>query len=264
MEFYGLLGEKLSHSLSPEIHNSIFKELNIEGAYKLFEIKKEEIGELKKALKLLDIKGINVTIPYKEEVIKFLDHISSEAKEIGAVNTIALKDGKLTGYNTDYFGFGKMLEINGIQVENKDVVVLGTGGASKAVVAYLRNSKAKSITLVSRKKMDSLNDIVYKTYEDEINGDVLINTTPVGMYPNVGKSPLSKDVINCFDVVVDLIYNPSKSELILIAEDLGKKICGGLEMLIYQAVKAEEIWQEREVPQEISDKLYGEIIKRFS
>lgn len=264
MEFYGLLGEKLSHSLSPKIHNTVFKELNIEGSYKLFEIKREEISELPKALKLLNIKGINVTIPYKEEIIPFLDEVSKEALEIGAVNTIYLKENKLIGYNTDYFGFGKMLEMNNISVEGKDVVVLGTGGASKAVVAYLKDNNAKSITLVSRNKASTYDNIICKTYEDEINGEILINTTPVGMYPNVGISPLLEESIKSFDVVVDLIYNPSKTEFINLAEKLGKKVCGGLEMLIYQAIKAEEIWQDREIPQRISDKLYCEIIKEFS
>lgn len=264
MEFYGLLGEKLSHSLSPKIHNAIFRELYIDGAYKLFEIKKEEINEFKNALKLLDIRGVNVTIPYKEAIIPFLSEISQEASKIGAVNTILLKDNKLIGYNTDYFGFGKMLEVNDIYVEDKEVVVLGTGGASKAVVEYLKDKKAKSITLVSREKKENLDNIVYKTYNDNISGEVLINTTPVGMYPNIGKSPLENNVIENFSVVVDLIYNPTKTELINIAEKQGKKICGGLEMLIFQAIKAEEIWQGIEIPNYISEELYREIIKEFN
>ena len=134
MEFYGLLGEKLGHSLSPKINKIILERNNTEGSYKLFEIPKERIGDFVEAIKLLKVKGFNVTIPYKETILKYLDYISSEAEKIGAVNTVMLKDNKLYGYNTDYFGIDIMLKNKGIDIENKVAVILGSGGACKAVI----------------------------------------------------------------------------------------------------------------------------------
>lgn len=269
MEFYGLVGEKLSHSLSPEINGKIFKALGIEAAYKLFEIPKEDIKKLGESLKLLKIKGVNVTIPYKEVVIEQLDEISEEAKAIGAINTIALKDGKLYGYNTDYFGFASMLSINNIEVKDKVCVVLGAGGASRAVITYLINEGAKEVYLVSRDKNKVINTspkvkiIDYKELEN-ISGDIVINTTPVGMYPKVGVSPISRDIIKKYDTLVDIIYNPKITEFLKIGQELGKKTCGGLYMLVGQAIKAEEIWQERSVDLKVLSEIYGELETKFN
>ena len=136
MEFYGLLGEKLSHSLSPKINKIILEKNNTEGAYKLFEIPKNKLDNFVEAVKLLKIKGFNVTIPYKESIMKYLDCISDEATRIGAVNTVMLKDNKLYGYNTDYFGIEVMIKSKNINVKNKTAVILGSGGACKAVITY--------------------------------------------------------------------------------------------------------------------------------
>lgn len=268
MEFYGLVGEKLSHSLSPEIHKDIFKELNIEGAYRLFEIPKENIGELSKSLRTLSIKGVNVTIPYKETVMNYLDEISREAKEIGAVNTIFNKKGKLLGYNTDYYGFKYMLEDKGITVRGKKVTVLGTGGASKAVVTYLLDEGALEIKLVSRTKKqlyknESRIDVI--TYEelDEVFGDVIINTTPVGMYPKIINSPVSEYIIKKYDALVDLIYNPLETEFLKLGIKNNKVTCGGLMMLVGQAIKAEEIWQERSIDKKVILDIYKRLIIKF-
>lgn len=269
MEFYGLLGEKLSHSLSPKIHNKLYSELNIEGAYKLLEVERSELYKLPDALKILKIKGINVTIPYKEDIMQYLDEISKEALEIGAVNTVLIKDGKLHGYNTDYYGFGAMLEENNIDVANKEVVVLGSGGASKAVISYLINNNALSIKIVTRKIGDNVKSfspkIKFLTYEDwdEMYGQVLINTTPVGMYPKVDECPLEAKEIGNFEDIVDLIYNPKETKLMKIGKDLGKNVCGGLGMLVNQAIKAEEIWLDTIISKEISNNIYSEINKEF-
>lgn len=268
MEFYGLVGEKLSHSLSPEIHNSIFKELSIEAAYKLFEIPKEDLSNLSVALKVLKIKGVNVTIPYKKEVMELLDFISDEAKKIGAVNTILLDKGYLKGYNTDYYGFKKMLEINNIEVRDKVVAVLGNGGAAKAIITYLLDEGVNKLYLVSRSPEDSKaedNRVKLISYEEleNITGDVLINTTPVGMYPKVNESPVSKEIIEKFNILVDIIYNPGETKFLSIGKALGKKVCGGLYMLVGQAVKAEEIWQDREIDNSIVNNIYEELKKQF-
>ena len=268
MNYFGVVGEKLSHSLSPVINKRIFELIGVEGAYKTFEIPKDEIKKLPEAIKLLDIRGVNITIPYKEVLIEQLDFISKDAKDIGAINTIFNKDGKLSGYNTDYFGFKKMLEVNNIEVKDKVCTVLGTGGAAKAVVTYLLDEGAKDIYLVTRNKAkdisanDNINIIDYKELED-LYGDVLINTTPVGMYPSIPRSPVSSDIIKNFSVLVDLIYNPKVTEFLKIGEELGKKTCDGLYMLVGQAVKSEEIWNEREISIEVINKIYKELEERF-
>ncbi|EKQ56468.1 MULTISPECIES: shikimate dehydrogenase [unclassified Clostridium] len=269
MDFYGLIGEKLSHSLSPKIHNTLFKALEIEGAYKLFEVEKENLSKLMDSLKLLKIKGVNVTIPYKQDVMKYLDFISDEAKKIGAVNTIYLKDNKLYGYNTDYFGFGTILNNNNIAVKDNIAMVLGNGGAAKAVINYLLDNGIKKIYLVSRKIKDnsSYNDkrIEYKTYEDisDIKGDILINTTPLGMYPNIDNTPVNEDVISNYGSLVDIIYNPKETKFLKIGRTLNKKVCGGIEMLVGQAIKAEEIWQGYSLDGEVTQGLYSMFENEF-
>jgi shikimate dehydrogenase len=263
LNFYGLIGEKLPHSLSPKIHNTLFKALNIEGAYKLFEVEKEDLEKAIDSIKILNIKGVNVTIPYKQDVMKYLDFISEEAKKIGAVNTIYLDDKKLYGYNTDYFGFGTILKNNDIKVKDNIAMVLGNGGAAKAVITYLLDEGVKKIYLVSRKgKNNSGYDderIECKSYEEikDIKGDVLINTTPLGMYPHMDETPVNKEVINNFNTLVDIIYNPKETKFLKIGKSLNKKVCGGIEMLVGQAIKAEEIWQGRSLDNELTQKLYS-------
>jgi len=268
MEFYGLVGEKLSHSLSPEIHKRIFEQLNIDGGYKLFEIQKEDIGNLGNALRLLKIKGANVTIPYKEVVMGDLDFISEEATKIGAINTILNKDNKLYGFNSDYYGFGSMLDINNIKVKDKVATVLGNGGAAKAIITYLLDKGIKDLYLVTRNKENNGNvDTRVKliNYEDlkKIGGDILINTTPVGMYPKNLASPVAKEIIEKYNTLVDIIYNPGKTEFLKIGESLGKKNCGGLYMLVGQAIKSQEIWQEIKIDSQVLKNIYEELEKGF-
>ena len=268
VNFYGLIGEKLSHSISPKIHNMIFETLNVNDSYRLFEIPKENIGNLREALKTLTIRGVNVTIPYKEKVIEYLDEISKEAKNIGAVNTIFNKSGKLIGYNTDYYGFKYMLEDKNINVTGKKVTVLGTGGASKAVITYLLDSHVSEILLVSRKKKDlykneeKIKVIEYKDLKGVL-GDIIINTTPVGMYPKIQDSPVTLEIIKNYDVLVDLIYNPLETEFIKLGKENNKITCSGLMMLVGQAVKAEEIWQHKTIDKKVIIDIYNKLIKEF-
>ena len=269
LEFYGLLGEKLGHSLSPEIHEKIFSRLNINGAYKIFEVKRENLQKFADGLKVLQIKGTNVTIPYKQEIMPYLDEISKEARKINAVNTILLKNGKLYGYNTDYFGFGTILQKYNVPVENQTCMVLGYGGAAKAVVQYLLDHAVKQLYIVSRRNIreNEYNDprVSFKTYDQikQITGDVLINTTPVGMSPDTDVSPVSGDVIQNFDTLIDLIYNPKMTKFLKIGKSLNKKICGGMEMLVGQAVKAQEIWQNRKIPEDVIDEVIREMEQFF-
>jgi len=165
------------------------------------------------SLKILGVKGANVTIPYKEDVINQLDYISPEAKAIGAVNTILIKNGKALGYNTDYYGFGKMLKRECVQIQGKSCFVLGAGGAAKAVAQFLKDSCGK-VTIVSRdvesaqNSFEEYNIIDYKELESIAQGDIIVNTTPCGMYPKIETIAVSDTVLRKFNTAVDIVYNP--------------------------------------------------------
>ncbi len=236
---YGLIGERLEHSFSPQIHQEIFKKMAIEGEYKLFQLKEEELKSAVMEYKAQGVKGLNVTVPYKIKIMAYLDVISEEAEKIGAVNTIALSNGILTGYNTDYKGFGMSLARSRIAVAGKSIVILGTGGASKAVAQYLMDNGAKSITYVSRNPVDGA-----KGYDEAVRlkGDMIINCTPSGMYPRVNVSPVSYGIFEGFGTAVDLIYNPEETVFLKQAKEHGLKTVNGLYMLVSQAVAAHEIW----------------------
>lgn len=261
----GLLGESLKHSYSPEIHSSLFDKINMDAHYHLFEVDKKDLGQVVKSMKVLKIKGLNVTIPYKLDVMNYLDCISEEAEAIGAVNTIAIEDGKTIGYNTDYFGFGHMLNKFNIELEGKAAVLLGAGGATKAVYHYLLNHGSKEIIIVSRNKSkneeyyNNAQIIDYDGLKELKDRDIVINCTPVGMYPKVDESPIEKELLKNFKVAVDLIYNPEKTKFLLEAETLGLKAVNGLYMLVSQAIKAEELWNNIRVDEIIVDKIYKEI-----
>ena len=270
MEFYGLLGEKLSHSLSPKINKIILEKNNTEGAYKLFEIPKDKLDNFVEAVKLLKIKGFNVTIPYKESIMKYLDCISDEATRIGAVNTVMLKDNKLYGYNTDYFGIEIMIKSKNINVKNKTAVILGSGGACKAVITYLLDNEVEKIYIVSRTPesvdLNKINKSISIINYDElanIKGYIIINTTPVGMYPNIDNSAVNNEIMKNFDVAVDLVYNPTKTKFLQIAIGEGKVAIGGLHMLVGQAVKSQAIFNDREINEELIKYIYTEVAKDF-
>lgn len=268
MEIYGLLGEKLGHSLSPEIHKDILEKNNMSGVYKLFEVPKMQLENFVIGTKLIKVKGVNVTIPYKESIMKYLDYISDEAERIGAVNTVLVKNNKLYGYNTDYFGIEVMLKIKNIIVNNKIAVILGSGGACKAMVTYLLDNNIEKIYIVSRTPQKvTLNEISEKisiiNYKELINieGDIIINSTPVGMYPNIGKSVIKQEIINKFDIAIDLIYNPEETEFLKIAKEQGKITVGGLYMLVGQAVKSQSIYNENiSIDFELIDLIYNNLL----
>jgi shikimate dehydrogenase len=256
---YGLIGKSLGHSFSPQIHVEIFKKLGIEGEYKLFELKEEELKSAIIEYKKQGIRGLNVTVPYKINIMAYLDSISVEAKKIGAVNTISFANGVLTGYNTDYTGFGMSLVKNHVEVKNKSVIILGTGGVSKAVKQYLIDNRAKSITFVSRKPCDGA-----KGYDEtaSLKGDMIINCTPCGMYPKVDASPVPSDILKGFSTAVDLIYNPEETLFLKQAKENGLKTINGLYMLVSQAVTAQEIWNGIRFTEAQVDGIY-QSIKNF-
>jgi len=245
MKNYALLGEKLSHSYSPIIHKKIFEEYNINANYTLLECSKDELKDIINSLRIGKYDGFNVTIPYKIEVMKYLDEISAEALAIGSVNTIAYKNGKIIGYNTDYYGFYNELEYYNIPIKNKNCFILGTGGASLALYKALVDLGG-NVKYVSRNKKEG-NIITYNDLENE-NIDLLVNATPVGMYPNVGLSPVDSSVAKRSKYVVDIIFNPKRTKLLI---DSNSNF-NGLLMLVGQAVKAEEIWNDKKYPGDIS------------
>ena len=238
MKKYALIGEKLSHSHSPLIHGEIFKDLNIDATYEKLEVNIDELEETLNLLRKGIYQGFNVTIPYKKEVIKYLDELSDEAKAIGAVNTIAFKDNKLIGYNTDYYGFKEEILFNNIDVKNKDCYILGTGGASLALNKALIDLGANTYFVSRNKSGDNL--ISYEELKNK-NPYLIVNSTPVGMYPNVDESPIDKDIVLKAKYVVDIIFNPKQTKLL----EYANSNMNGLFMLVGQAIKAEEIWQNK-------------------
>ncbi len=226
---YGLIGEKLGHSFSKTIHNQI-----ADYEYTLREVSRSQFSYFMEGR---DFKAINVTIPYKQDVIPYLYYIDDAAREIGAVNCIVNKDDRLYGYNTDFLGARDMILYAGIEMSGKKVLILGTGGTSKTLTHVAKSMGASRIIIVSRQASDSS-----ITYEDACayhsDADIIINTTPVGMYPNNYQSPISCQHFHKLSGVVDVVYNPLKTQLILDAEKHGIKTTCGLYMLVAQAVYA--------------------------
>ena len=228
---YGCIGEKLGHSFSKEIHNAL-----ADYEYSLKELKRTELPEFFKNKKF---KAINVTIPYKQDVIEYLDWISAEAKEINAVNTIVNKDGRLYGYNTDFSGLKALIDRENVSLKGKRVVVLGSGGTSNTAFAVANYMEAQTVLKVSRNKKDGY--ITYnELYEKYSDCEIIINTTPCGMYPKTGTSAVDLNKLPKVEAVFDAVYNPLKSKLILDAEKKNITAVGGLYMLVSQAAYAVE------------------------
>lgn len=267
MNRYGLIGEHLSHSFSPKLHEIVFKSSDINGEYNLFEVNKTELKDTIEKLKHLEIKGFNVTIPYKVEVLKYADEISPEAKMIGAINTLEFKEGKIIGHNTDYYGFGALIKSENIDIKDKTTLILGTGGASKSVFHYLRKNRIKEIIFASRDPKRAYdiypdsNIINYSDLNDLRNIDIIINTTPLGMHPNTDKSPVEKIVLNKCSVAIDLIYNPLETTFLKLAREMGLKTANGLYMLVAQGIKSQEIWNKREFNDEFYDIVFKGVLE---
>ncbi|MDR2654942.1 MAG: shikimate dehydrogenase [Oscillospiraceae bacterium] len=250
---YGLIGKKLGHSLSPKIHRFIAEKLNLELDYRLFEVAGENAGNIVAALKTLSITGANITIPYKTTVLSQLDELSPQAAAIGAVNTISINSGKATGYNTDYYGIEKTFEKLGFEPEGKFAVVLGNGGASKAVQACLIDKGIAELAVITR------HDDWYPGYEHLARiseKDIIINATPVGMYPDEEKSPVSEEILQKFDYAFDLVFNPFSTLFTKRARNAGLRVENGLYMLIFQAIRAQEIWHNIKIGDAVGNLLY--------
>ena len=231
---YGLLGKTLKHSFSPRLHASIGAALGEPYPYVLFEKQPEELASF---LQGDSWAGLNVTIPYKEAVIPYCDVLSDEASEIGAVNTIVRDGERLIGHNTDYAGFRALLRENGVAVRGANCLVLGSGGASKTVQRVLRDLGAAKVTVVSRGGA-----VNYENVLRQQDAQILVNTTPVGMYPNNGQAPLYPGSFVNLKWVIDAIYNPLRTNLLCQANKAGMETVGGLGMLIGQGIAAAELF----------------------
>lgn len=249
---YGCIGKKLGHSFSKEIHNAL-----IDYTYELCEIPEEKLDEF---MKKSDFKAINVTIPYKEKVIPHLAFISDEAKQIGAVNTIINKNGVLYGYNTDFYGMKMLIEKVGINIKNKTVAILGSGGTSKTANAVVKFLGAKEVYKVSRNAQGDF--ISYDgLYDISDNIEVIINTTPVGMYPDIYNSAVDVKRFKNLSGVVDAVYNPLRSKIVSDALSLGVKAVGGLYMLVAQAAAAVEKFIDIDVSEKEIERVYNSLFK---
>ncbi len=249
---YGLIGEKLGHSFSKIVHNKL-----CDYNYELNEVSRDKFHEF---MTRKDFKAINVTIPYKQAIIPYLDVISDTAKKIGAVNTVIKKHGKLYGDNTDYLGLVALIEHNGIEIKNKKVLILGSGGTSKTARVVAENLGAKTVLRVSRSGGEGL--ITYKeSYEDHTDCQIIINTTPCGMYPNIGESAIDICKFTKLEAVIDAIYNPLSSALVVEARKKGIKAVGGLYMLVAQAVFAAEKFLDKGFPKTQIEEIVGELLK---
>lgn len=249
---YGLIGEHLGHSFSREIHGKI-----ADYEYELCEIPRDELGGF---MREGDFSAINVTIPYKEAVILYLDEIDAAALSIGAVNTVVNRGGKLYGYNTDYAGASAMIRYAGISLDGKKVLILGTGGTSKTLSHMARDMGAAEIIFVSRTSREGC--VTYEeAVRDHADADVILNTTPVGMYPNVDASPIDITKFANLSGVVDVIYNPIETDLVRAAKERGIPATGGLYMLAAQAVYASAHFLGCEADDVLAERVYREVLR---
>lgn len=246
----GLLGRKLGHSYSPQIHSQL-------GSYdyRLFE---KEPEELEAFLKNGDFTGLNVTIPYKKDVIPFLDELSPRAKTLGAVNTIVRRNGKLIGHNTDYFGFETMLLSTGVSLHGKKALVCGSGGASSTACAVLKAHGA-NVVVLSRTGKDN-----YQNLNRHSDAALIVNATPVGMYPNVEASPIEDlAAFPMLEGVLDLVYNPARTSILLKAEALGIPCVNGLRMLVAQAKESAEWFTGEPIDDSCIEMIYSRLRRQM-
>lgn len=249
-----LLGNPVSHSLSPGLHNELCKLNEFDGCYTAFSPTSDDLGSAIKGLKALGSIGFNVTFPYKEAVIPFIDEIDEDAKLLNAVNTVVIKENKTIGYNTDVYGVEQLLKVNGVQVENQVACILGTGGASRAVAVALIKQGVKRIDFYSRKIRDNafiksigdkceVNNFEYSMFEEnKVLYKAIINGTPLGMKAYKNERAVDPVNLNPSTVVIDLIYSPKETNLLTFASEQGYNIVNGYDMLYYQGLKAFSLW----------------------
>jgi len=260
----GIIGDPIEHTLSPAMHNAAFEELNLDFVYVAFRVRKEDLRDAIIGAKSLDVHGLNVTMPHKNAVMKYLDEIDSTARAIGAVNTILNNKGRLIGYNTDGIGALKALKENGITPKGKKLLLLGAGGAGKAI-AFQAAQEVEELVILNRtpQKAKKLAEVLRKEFKKKINGnalstqiikeelrdaDILVNATSVGMHPNIDQSLVPKSLLRPDLCVMDIVYDPIETKLAKDAKTVGAKVISGIEMLVYQGAASFEIWTNHKAP----------------
>ncbi len=276
----GLIGDPVEHSVSPAMHNAAFREKGLDFVYLPFKVKKEQLRQAIDGARVLNIVGLNVTIPHKVNVIPYLDELDPLAEKIGAVNTIVNSNGSLKGYNTDASGFLKALTGRGIEPRDKKVVILGAGGASKAVSFSLAERGAGLVILNRELEFDwavALAGHLSRSFSIEVRAlklnepnlkkalvgaDILVNTTSVGMSPRRDESPVPKRLLKPGLTVFDIVYNPLKTRLLREAEASGAEVIAGLDMLAWQGALAFEMWTGVAAPLEVMREEITRLLQR--
>jgi len=260
----GIIGNPIEHTMSPVMHNAAFKNKGVDYVYLAFRVKKEELGKAIEGMRALNIRGLNVTIPHKVAVIQSLDELDPLADKIGAINTIVNNDGVLKGYNTDATGFLRALRERGIEPKGKSVVILGAGGASRAI-SFILAERGSSLVILNRTwdKAKICTDRISETFQREATAlkldrenlaaalskaDILVNATSVGMSPNIDETPVTSDLLRPNLVVYDIVNNPIKTRLQREAEAAGATVISGLDMLVWQGALAFEKWTGLKAP----------------
>lgn len=263
---YGVIGDPIAHSLSPLFQNYFINKRKIDAVYLPLKITTDSLSA---SIRLLrdNFSGFNVTIPHKESIMEYLDEIHPLAQEYGAVNTVKILDKRLIGYNTDGLGFTRSLEKAGLKLEGRDVVLIGAGGAAKVIAAEIIRLGGR-LTIANRSIDRALNirDELNKLYKAnigvvELGGlnksfSVVINSSPVGMYPNVDEIPIRPDLLQNTDLVYDVIYRPFETKLLKLGRESGARTINGLPMLIYQGLKSFEIWTGKPATEEEENEIY--------
>lgn len=263
--FFCVIGDPIEHSLSPAMHNAVFKKLGLNCAYAAFRVAPENLGSAIKGMRAMNFGGANITIPHKVNVTDFLDKLSEEARIIGAVNTIKFGE-KLTGYNTDGYGALRALRSSSADPNGKNILILGSGGAARAIAITLAlKGEIASLTILGvveeelRKLVDDINKgtkiraagkmMTDETKKEEIaKADILIHCTPVGMHPKTNETLVTRDVLRKGLVVMDIVYNPLETKLLKEAKKAGAKTIGGVEMFVNQGAESERIWLGIDAP----------------
>ncbi len=248
MKHFAVIGSPVEHSLSPFLHNWVFKSLNIQAEYEKIRIEKQKLPDIIQKINNDKLDGINVTIPHKENIMKFLDEINPRAKTIGSVNCIVKSKSRIIGNNTDWFGFSQALENNQIYVSGKEVIVLGSGGTGKSILFSLKQLGVTKIILLNRTLQNAraLQDDIVIPYPKEKteslikNDSIIINTTPVGMQSN--QSPIDLGLLHKNQILIDVIYNPLETAFLKLGNKIGAKTLNGLDMFIYQGLASLDLW----------------------
>lgn len=249
---YGLIGEKLGHSFSKDIHERI-----ADYTFDLIPLSKEEF---KTFMEKKEFTALNVTIPYKKDVIPYLDEMDEHAKAIGAVNTIVNENGRLKGYNTDFTGFLYMVKKHNVHMEGKKVLIIGNGGASAAIQAVVQHEQAGSMVIID--VVPGNGAISYdEMFSSHLDAEIIINTSPIGMYPRIGNAPIDISMFHKCEAVMDVIYNPILTRLCFEAQEMDIKRVNGLEMLIAQAKQSVEFFLDKSIDDQIIDDIYQDMLR---